>query len=397
MFSKKINKYLIIIFTALIYLFQLEVMHSQGIIYWIHSISQLLLAIQFFSFLKYDESKIAKISFYFICLLMPYIEWTGYISNLTFALIFFIKNILDNKKITLKSFIKPVFIAILTILSFGIFLGHFALNLNFNDFCHNLYARFFGRNFTVSTVKITDLVKGYLISYQYVLLLCLTLIITILSLKKYRNQLWSLVKEYKYLIIFSILILVENLLLLEHAVTYSFDRLKFTFLLLTVFFIILSTIYKCDKNGKKFITNLLLILLVGISVTNIIEYKKGKNDYIVGNPYLDSDKIVAEYVENNFNHDNSVICNNYGVRGYLELLFHRSIYEFTTYQQAQEIGKNENKRYVIYLRTVFQGNVINFVVKDFETNKQYNMYPKENEIIIEEIDENAEIKQEVNL
>ena len=89
LFKKYLNKNIITIFTALIYLFQIEIMHCQGVIYWVHSIMQVILPLQFLMFLNRNNSKGAKIGFYIMCVVNPYIEWTGFVSNVIYAIILF--------------------------------------------------------------------------------------------------------------------------------------------------------------------------------------------------------------------------------------------------------------------------------------------------------------------
>jgi len=385
LFQKYISKNLIIIFTALIYLFQIEVMQSQGFVYWVQSVMQLLLAVQFLLFMNFENKK-AKIVFFVMCLIMPYVEWTGYVSNVAFAIILFIKDIVHNKKITKESFIEPVIIGCLTILSFFMFSMHFLLNLELEEYILALKNRFLARNWSASRVRITDLLKGYFISYKYIIILLFVLLLIMLSLKKYRKKLWELVKEYKYELIFFAFILFENFIMLEHAVSYTFDRLKFTYILITLFFIIYCTISKmCDEKNKKFIMYLGILLFSIIAIINIKDYKNGYNKYVTENEFESNNQIIASYIKENFNYSNSVLCCNRTVRGYLNLLLDRGIYELKSYDSAWITALDNRKQFLVYLNTENQTSIKEVIIENIQDNSAYKVYVNENELVREDI------------
>ncbi len=386
LFSKYINKNCIILLTTLIYIFSIEVMHSQGVIFWVHSISQLLLLVHFLLFMNYKNKK-AKIAFYLMCIIMPYVEWTGYISNVAFAIILFLKDVIYNKKITLKSFVKPIFIGIITILSFTLFSIHFLTNLNLHEYIHAIKTRFFARNITNSNVEIMDLLKGYDISYRYINILCSILLLSILSVKEYRNKLWKLVKEYKYEIIFFLFIILENFIMLEHAISYTFDRLKFIYILLIVFYIMISTISLVNLKDNKFIINTIIILLIIISILNVRKYKQVNTGigYIQENATFLNDKIISTYINDRYNNYNSVMASNKKIRGYMNLLFNRGIYERKNFDDAKQISIDKNKRFFIYLNNITPNSIGYALILDREENIEYKIYTNNNELIIENI------------
>ncbi len=372
LFSKYLSKNIIILCTSLIYLFQMEIMHSQGVIYWIHSLFQLLLALQFIFYLNYKNKK-CKVAFYIMCLIMPYAEWTGYISNVGFALILFLEDIIKNKKLRLKSFVAPIGIGILTIASFALFSLHFLLNVDMETYINALKARFFARNTASTNAHISLLLKGYYMSYGYMILLCLALVIAILSIKEYRKHLFELIKEYKYVIIFFTFIMLENIVMLQHAIEYTFDRLKFVYILISVFFILIVTIYNMIKEDKKIFIHFIIAILAIIALTNMVQYKKGVNNYIRPNTYYKNNNKFAEYIKENYKKSNSVMCSNTQIRGYMNLLFERGIYEYQTYETAQDLTNKNKKRYLIYVEKTGGGDnliIKKITIKDLSKNKE---------------------------
>lgn len=93
-YKGRLSSRIIIIFSTIIYLFQTEVIHSQGIAYWHQSIYQVLILLQLNCFLSQKESCMKKIGFFILCIIIPYVEWFGYISNMGFAIV----SLLDNSK-----------------------------------------------------------------------------------------------------------------------------------------------------------------------------------------------------------------------------------------------------------------------------------------------------------
>lgn len=385
LFSKYLNKDIIILFTTLIYLFQLEVMHSLGVIYWSQSIFHLLIATQFILFMNY-KNKIAKTFFFIMCLIMPYVEWTGYITNIGFSIIIFLKQMKqksENDKSFFKIYRESILIIVLTLLSFGIFSMHYLLNIDFNDYILALKNRFFARNFTNSEISIIDLLKGYLYSYCPMIILCGIMFIVILNKKKYRNKLIELLKEYIYETIFFSFMMLENVIMMQHAIVYTFDRLKLIYILLLAFYIMLSVICICNEKSKEQILCFITVILVIISIINVNYYPKCYFKYYVTvNEDYNKNQEIAQYIKDNFNHSNSVICSSNSVRGYMNLLFERGIYECVTYGEAQNIAKQFNKQYLVYIYSMGEMNIMKVYIENIVTNEEYEIYFQNNQVII---------------
>lgn len=383
LFKKYINKNLIIFLTALIYLFQIEVMHSQGVIYWVHSLSQLLIGVQFLLFLNYENKK-CKTAFYIMCLCMPYIEWTGYISNFAFGVVLFIKDIVDNKKITIKSFTKPICIGIITIVSFILFSAHFLLNINWDAYINAIMGRFFARNVTSSIVGFKELFEGYYIrSYRNILVFILVMTGIVLIIKKYRKKIVELIKEYKYPIIFFILIMLENVVMLQHAVEYTFDRLKLMYIIITYFFIIFIAVYSENKKNQKMnhiFTIVMIMILLVISVVNVKQYNDGYGLYITQNMAEINNQSYAKYINENYNKDNSVVCSSNSIRGYMNMLLRRGIYEHKTFEDAKKIAENKDKEYLIYINAIDYVSIGNISIYNTKTGEEYLIDIKEGEL-----------------
>ena len=391
LFSKYLSKNFIIILTSLIYLFQMEVMHSQGVIYWIHSIMQVLLLGHFLTFLNYDQNRKNKILFYIFCLILPYVEWTGFISNGAFMILLFIKNYQKNKKINLNCFKESVIVGILTIISLFLFIGHYLLNIEFSVVIKAMYNRFFARNTVLKIASFYDLFKGYILSYKYLIFLISILLITILLLKNYRQKFWVLLKEYQYPIIFFSFIIVENLLLMQHATVYSFDRLKVIFILIILLFLIIITITKQNKNDKFFATYI-LIFAIFMAILNCNNYLYKKNEYVSNFNYTTRNNLIADYIKSNYNYENSILTSSNSVRGYLNLLFNRGIYESVPfnsdkYNKLKNEAMKKDKKYLINIDcgSNKKSKINNVYISDLNNNIDYILNINESNITLNKI------------
>ena len=388
LFKKYLNKNIITIFTALIYLFQIEIMHCQGVIYWVHSIMQVLLPLQFLMFLNRNNSKGAKIGFYIMCVINPYIEWTGFVSNVIYAIILFADKIAEEKKLTLKAFIKPLIIALLTILALALYIGHFSLAIDVNTFISIMKNRFVARDVLMANQRqegIEKLIEGYFISFKYLIFLIAVMFIFVITTKKNREMLWKMIKEYKYELIYFSGIMLENILMMQHATQYSFDRMKFIFLLLIFFYILSAVIYSSSKK-KNMIETVFFIILIVASFANLIEYKTGKYSYIEEERYKQNDIIISEYVNKEYNRENSIMASSGVIRGFMNLTFHRGIYELQTYKQAQELAVLNQKRYAIFCvidkEDSRQLGILAVKIKDMEKNTEKILTFENNSLVI---------------
>lgn len=183
------------------------------------------------------------------------------------------------------------------------------------------------------------------------------LIITVLFNKGYRLRFLSLIKEYNLVALILLFILLENLILLNHAINYSFDRMKAVLLLIFIVFLCICTI---QEKSKKIITLALIIM----AIINVIYYSYNDNYYRWRIDYLVNNKVIAKEITNKYTHENSILVHEkVATRGYSNLLYSRGIYENTKLEQAIEIAKKKNKKYIVLFQSEF---------------KPWNMYDYEN-------------------
>jgi len=59
--------------------------------------------------------------------------------------------------------------------------------------------------------------------------------------------------------------------------------------------------------------------------------------------------VIPKYINNNYNHDDSIIGLNFAVRGYVNLMFNRGIYEGQSLDSVIAIAEKNNKRFAIFI------------------------------------------------
>jgi len=361
------NVHFISLIALLTYVFSPELLHGMGVVYWHQSIMQITLLIQIIAYYNMKVNKegggqFATIIFYIITLINPYIEWTGYVVNIGFILAEFILYWKNNKK---KAFIKVTIISCLTMLSFSIFISHYLLVVDSTEFFQALKARFMARNITSST-SLTDVFGGYLKSFLY--LWVLIFILAIWNFVKIKN----ITPKYGLIYLVLTFSIVENIIMKEHALSYSYDRMKFVYILS---FISCELIHNLIENTskKRMVKSILLCLTAIFGILNLKSYISSTK-YIWEVDYRQSNQILAEYINKNYS-DSIMAISNKSVRGYVNLLFDRGVYEWTSMDKAKSIAEEKQKRYIVMLNVKdnsWSWNLYNFsgaTIYDLVSNK----------------------------
>ena len=168
-------RYFLCLAGGLCYISAPEILHGMGIVYWHQSLMQVTLLLQTIMFYKYitDDSRISRYLFYILAVVNPYIEWTGYVANVGFALAELIRYWEVDRK---RGFLKAIVLGMLTILSFGLFSAHYLLRVDASAFFDVLKSRFMARNVTTTTA-LTSVFGSYYKSFMYLWVLLLFLLI----------------------------------------------------------------------------------------------------------------------------------------------------------------------------------------------------------------------------
>lgn len=174
-YYKNSNKNVMLVVGALTYIFSPELFQGMGIVYWHQSVVQVTLLLQVVAYYKWKSvgSNSAKTLFLVMTVLNPYIEWTGYVANVGFAISELIMYWRSDFK---KAWKNAIGMGILTTVSFALFTIHYLSVVSASDFFLGLKNRFFARNFA-STISLTDVFAGHLKSFLLLWLLLFVLVV----------------------------------------------------------------------------------------------------------------------------------------------------------------------------------------------------------------------------
>ncbi|EOW9428948.1 hypothetical protein ACRFW0_002972 [Vibrio cholerae] len=316
--QKSLDKELVTFSVTLLLMFNSESLLSHGINFWVHSIFQLVLSAGIYSFYNYVNHNKNFILLLFICYVGPQIEWTGYIFNIgvfVFLLIF--------KK---NDYRKLLYIAITTFAAGTTQVIHFSSVLGLNEYMQNLFYRFTSRNITKSSFL--DLYNGYKDSYGYFLLTTLFIGTIVLSKKKTPSAILATVG-------ICIFVNLENIIMLQHAVQFSFDRLKLSYFLSML--ILLTFI-----NGSRIVKHVFTLLVLISAVYSISTFISNISQYNYWKEINKQNSELAQESYSKLNDKCKIIASSVGVRGYANILFNQSIYEYIPKQSLEEL-KNISK------------------------------------------------------
>lgn len=340
--NKSIYSYILSGIGIITYVLSPELLHGMGIVYWHQSIMQVTLLIQIIAYYKMCESdsKYAKPIFYLMAFVNPYIEWTGYVANVGFAL----AELITFWKQKRLAFRKIFIIGILTVFSGGLFIVHYLLHADASRFFEIAKNRFIDRSGS-GIFTWTNVFGGYLNSFLYWWLLLLILIIW--SFKK--NDM--VVFQHRMLLLVLAFPLVENIIMKGHACSYSYDRMKGIFV---VSFVICELSYHLLKSLSRAGISVLITLLIIVGVMNLNSYIRNTS-YIWEVNYRRDNQLLAEYISQNY--ADSVLGTEPGVsvRGYINLLFGRGVYEGRDAEKLKGIAAGKEKRYAISISAEYTG------------------------------------------
>lgn len=351
LFEEKLPKWLIVIVSAL-YLFQPEILHSQGIAYWHQSLFQVVFLLQLLLFADL-RGKWRHIAFFLLCLVAPYFEWTGYVSNIGFAIALFMnKSVSVNTKfvqLQTDRLVKPFAVLVLTVLSFALFAVHYLAVVEKKTFFKALVARFGARAFSANGATLKALATGYMSSFGTLIIITAMVLMVTLLVRATRTALRKLFSEQRIILFVMVFALLENLIMRQHAIAYTFDRMKGVFPLLIILILCVSAAYTALVKliYRQVLSCAIVAAVLLVSVVNLKGYVTDNSHFKWDAPYLQTNRAIAEQLTSEYTPENSVYAQNTPVRGYANLLFGRGIYEGVKIDRVIPIAQAQGKRYIV--------------------------------------------------
>jgi hypothetical protein len=221
--------------SILIFIFSTEFMISFGLGYWAQSISQILIVTQLYiliSIIQDGFSNKKLILLGLVSIVFCYTEWTGFSTTGLISLYFFYLFLIKKDKENLKIFFTLIFSIVIS--GVLIFL-HYGFVIGFENLFNALYSRFSARS--TNKIDYIFLLIGYVKSYGLYIFILPILYFVLL---KNKNDKIINYKLFYFPVFFSLVLIVENIIMMQHAVQFSFDRLKvgiFLVLLFNIFFL----------------------------------------------------------------------------------------------------------------------------------------------------------------
>ncbi|PHH38738.1 hypothetical protein [Pseudomonas putida] len=324
-------------------LFSREALLSGGLIYWAQSLYQPILVASLICLHTYLSTATDKARVWSSGLLVALsilgalTEWTGFVFNGGVVLILWVinNNRLRNRKLAAG-------IAIATLFSVAIIVLHISAAVGFKPTIDALIERFFARS--TSAGNFGDLLQGYWISYG--LFLPLLLAAATLSLVTKSSKKSSSGSAAIIIFIASCFPMLENILMMQHATAFTFDRLKLVIpagILISYAFCITNT------TGKA--------LIIGASIaSSIFGYATYRNEISNYSPWVEIEKqnqAFAEELKSRPDYACSVLASSIPVRAYANLLFDRGIFEVQTSTTTAQLMKTRGACASIFIEGDF--------------------------------------------
>ncbi|TKH46155.1 hypothetical protein C1I60_03235 [Paenibacillus terrae] len=312
--NKKLCLYGVII-AVTVYIFNLESLFSHGVIYWSQSLFQVFWISQLIVFnyllkLKNGNNVYMYLLFFFLSFCAPATEWTGYLSNFIFLICLFFLGIKSKNNLTLLSIIISS-----TLLAVASFLIPFWIAIGPKALINTLESRFFARNIA-NSIGWRYLFEGYWESFGPYLILTGLIVLFCLLNRNIRPDFISNFKKLKIWFFLFLFPIFENVIMKQHAIIYSFDRLK---LVLLIILIILVGV----ASAKSIYIKKMSILIVLSAVVTLVQFYNSHR--VWEEKDLAASESLIEYINSKYH--NAVFYNNGDVRGYANLLLHRGVYE----------------------------------------------------------------------
>ncbi len=320
-------------------IFSREALVSHGVLYWCHCLYQPILIASIYLLFKYltsettQRQRLYALAMIIAAFVGPMTEWTGYVFNAGLIVLLWMN---DKKRQSLKTMVATALAGIVTIVHYGLAVG-------FGAAASSFMARFLVRSYTHGGISSYILIKGYGNSYGLFLLVIVTIFVYF-----YREK-DKLINGDKRKVTLLILIsmcvpLIENLIMVQHASQFSFDRLKFIF---PAAMILAFSFARFNSKGKVF-------LLAAMLVCSLHGYSAYKKDALSRSDWMsinENNKRIASQVMSKVDISCTAIASESPVGGYGILLFHKNIYGYKTKNDLQKIMNDNNSCASVFLES----------------------------------------------
>ncbi|MGY1604373.1 hypothetical protein [Geodermatophilus sp. SYSU D00815] len=324
---------------AVVYLFSAEALQSHGTVYWPHSMLQPLLVGQLVlleRLLLPSASTAARRRLLWglglLTLVACYTEWTAYVfAFLTGALLLAVPAL---RRRAAAAGVVLVAVAAATAVLLSL---HFVLAIGFDGAVEAWRMRFVARSGSGATYL--GLFYGYALSFGAALLaaLAVTGLAMLRPSPRARRDAVSLA-----IVAFSLTAVVENVVLLQHASQFTFDRLK-----LGVPLALLTglAIGRLTRRGVAAAA----VAVCAAALLGVAADRADSAGYQVWTEADRHNRTVVDQAREEIDLSCATLATNTSVRGYLNLLFDRGIHEMTGPEELAELARDEDSCGTVYI------------------------------------------------
>lgn len=319
-------------------IFSREAMLSFGLVYWAQQVYQLVLIASLLLTLRLlrapEMRRLQVWLLLFLCFAGAYTEWSGFVFNAGLAGAFVFLGVRQKRPeftgIALKIIAVTVVAALLIIV-------HFSSILGYEQTLSALARRFLARSAAAGSWSLY--LKGLFLSFGPLLLWLVLLAVYVFVVLKKRLNLTALAGVMLFAACF---VLIANVLMLQHATQFSYDRLKWLVPMSMLSGLLLMHV--SDQAIAVF--SGLYIVALGVCVWMYFGDLAG---YASWESVARSNRMLVNEVSKQADLNCSVLLSNQKVRGYDNLVFGRGIHEFKSMADVRGAFKDASACSVVFV------------------------------------------------
>ena len=335
-------------FAFLVYILQPETMATQGIVYWHQSFSQMILLCGILLFIKDITEANDKIIYFLLLLIVEflyaYTEWTGYVFASGVVLAYFTKYFVKEEKHgfcrSKRDILKAFIVGVIAILAFAVYFLHFSMNVDSTQILSTMFGRYEARK----NASFKYLIEAYIKSYKLLIFTDCILMLIIILVRNCRRCFITFLNNKRNILIMIVICMpvLENIVMMEHAIEYTFDRLKGGIVLLCVFGLCVFIIIKSFKIKQKAITVVMSAVVGVFAIYNVNVYFC--SNYRIQLKNMERTMILRDYINEQYSQDD-VVLNKQGWRawGFLQTFYGRNIFCTEIYNERSLVDEALNR------------------------------------------------------
>ncbi|MDL2327072.1 hypothetical protein LJC64_00210 [Ruminococcaceae bacterium OttesenSCG-928-A11] len=363
LFRGRLNPCLAALCAAGLYLFQPEIMQSQGWVYWHHGLNQVFLLAQFYCFACFDK-RAGKIGFFVLSLLTPFVEYTGFVANggYCLALLCFGPPPWGEgagprpRPAFVKHRLLPALGAgLLTAAAGAATLLHYGQKLPLDKVWRAMTQSYAARGDAGN--PLVQLAAMYFRSFRWLWLVLALLAVAVLVMPGARRALPEVFKAYWKWLAVAVFPMLENLILRQHTMEYSYARMKGILPLTVLFLMLACCLWQAGGIGKtaqkpgwqKAVAGALAALVLLGGAAGLLQYLAVPNRYVEVIDYKDENAALAAGVLAAYPREDCFYGFNLPTRGYTNHLWAGGVMELCEAADTIAEAKGRGKPYAVQL------------------------------------------------